>query len=120
MSAGLKIVESKLIQYDLESAKKHYAVHEGKPFFDNLIKYITSDVAYGMIVEGGEDCIEKIRALCGSTKNPDEGTIRYEVPKMLGLPLRITENVVHSSDSKENAEYEIAIFKNLKEEILNI
>ena len=75
-------------------------------------RYITSDIAYGMIVEG-ENAIAEIRAVVGSTKNPAEGTIRYEIPKMLGLELRITENVVHASDSVAAAEREIAIFEDM-------
>ena len=65
-----------------------------------------------MIIEG-EDAIAKIRSIIGSTKNPDIGTIRYEIPKMLGLELRITENVVHASDSTVSAEKEISIFENI-------
>ena len=110
----LSILKEEYIKYTSEAAKKHYAEHIGKDFYPNLERYITSDIAYGMIVEG-EDAISKIRTIIGSTKNPAEGTIRYEIPKMLGLELRITENVVHASDSSESADREIAIF----EDILN-
>ena len=65
-----------------------------------------------MIIEG-ENAIALIRSIIGFTKNPSEGTIRYEIPKMLGLELRITENVVHASDSTISAEKEIAIFGNI-------
>lgn len=110
----LTILKGEYIHYTSEYAKKHYAEHVGKDFYPELEKYITSDVAYGMIVEG-ENAIAQIRAIVGSTKNPAEGTIRYEIPKMLGLELRITQNVVHASDSTAAAEREIAIF----EDILN-
>lgn len=110
----LTILKGEYIHYTSEYAKKHYAEHVGKDFYPDLEKYITSDVAYGMIVEG-ENAIAQIRAIVGSTKNPAEGTIRYEIPKMLGLELRITQNVVHASDSTAAAEREIAIF----EDILN-
>ena len=110
----LTILKGEYIHYTREYAKKHYAEHVGKDFYPELEKYITSDVAYGMIVEG-ENAIAQIRAIVGSTKNPAEGTIRYEIPKMLGLELRITQNVVHASDSTAAAEREIAIF----EDILN-
>ena len=110
----LTILKGEYIHYTSEYAKKHYAEHVGKDFYPALEKYITSDVAYGMIVEG-ENAIAQIRAIVGSTKNPAEGTIRYEIPKMLGLELRITQNVVHASDSTAAAEREIAIF----EDILN-
>lgn len=108
----LSIVKAEYIKYTAEDAQKHYAEHIGKDFYPNLEKYITSDIAYGMIVEG-ENAISLIRSIIGSTKNPAEGTIRYEIPKMLGLELRITENVVHASDSTISAEKEISIFENI-------
>ena len=110
----LTITKAEYIRYTAEDAQKHYAEHVGKDFYPNLEKYITSDKAYGMIIEG-EDTIAQIRTIIGSTKNPAEGTIRYEIPKMLGLELRITENVVHASDSTASADREISIF----EDILN-
>ena len=108
--AGLSLVKSSYIQYDVEDAKKHYAEHIGKDFYPALEKYITSDIAFGMILEG-EDAIARIREIVGSTKNPAEGTIRFDIPKMMGLELRVTQNVVHASDSVEAAEREIAIFE---------
>jgi len=116
---SLTILKSEYIKYTTENAKKHYAEHVGKDFYPNLEKYITSDKAYGMIVEG-DNAISLIRSIVGSTKNPAEGTIRYEIPKQLGLELRVTENVVHASDSTESAEKEIAIFEDLlNEDILD-
>lgn len=111
-NAGLRVEEEKYIKYDKKSAGEHYACHLGKPFYEKLLTYITSDKAYGMIVEG-EDAISKIRALSGSTKDPAKGTIRYDIPEKLGLEKRVTENVIHSSDSQEAAQKEIAIFKAL-------
>ena len=108
--AGLEIAKASYIQYSVEDAQAHYAEHVGKDFYPALEKYITSDIAYGMIVEG-EDAITTIRELVGSTKNPAEGTIRYDIPVMLGLEHRVRENVVHASDSVESAEKEIAIFE---------
>ena len=108
----LTILKGEYIHYTSEYAQKHYAEHVGKDFYPELENYITSDVAYGMIVEG-ENAIAQIRAIVGSTKNPAEGTIRYEIPKMLGLELRITQNVVHASDSTAAAEREIAIFEDI-------
>ena len=108
----LTILKAEYINYTSDDAKKHYAEHVGKDFYPALEKYITSDIAYGMIIEG-ENAIAEIRSIVGSTKNPAEGTIRYEIPKMLGLALRVTENVVHASDSVESAEREIAIFENI-------
>lgn len=107
---GLKIIKKCFVRYDKESAAAHYAEHVGKEMYPNLERYITSDRALGMIVEG-EDAIKKIRAIVGSTMNPAEGTIRYDIPIMLGIERRITENVVHASDSPESAEREIEIFE---------
>ena len=111
-NAGLTIKEKALIKYLPEDAKKHYSAHVEKSFYPELENYITSDVAYGMVVEG-ENAISTIRELVGATKNPNEGTIRYDIPKQLGLELRITQNVVHASDCTEAAEQEIAIFHNI-------
>lgn len=108
----LQIIKEEYIKYTSEDAQKHYAEHVGKDFYPSLEEYITSDIAYGMIIEG-ENAIAQIRTIIGSTKNPAEGTIRYEIPKMLGLELRITQNVVHASDSVESAEREIEIFENI-------
>lgn len=110
---GLTIEEQSFVYYDREQAEEHYKEHEGKSFYENLIGYITSGRAYGMVVKG-ENAISKIRKICGSTKNPEEGTIRYDIPKRLERELDVTKNVVHSSDSPEAAEREIKIFKKLK------
>ena len=110
--AGLKIVEKAKIKYTADDAKKHYVAHVSKPFYPELEEYITSDVAYGMVVVG-ENAIATIRELVGATKNPAEGTIRYDIPKQLGLELRITQNVVHASDCVEAATEEIKIFKDI-------
>ena len=111
-NAGLTIKEQAQIKYLPTDAKKHYVAHVGKDFYPELEKYITSDVAYGMVV-CGENAIAKIRELIGATKNPAEGTIRHDIPKQLGLELRITQNVVHASDCEEAAEAEIEIFHNI-------
>lgn len=109
---GISILEEGFIRYDEAHAKRHYHEHVGKSFYPELEAYITSDKAYGMMVEG-ENAIARIRVLAGSTKNPEPGTIRYDIPEMLGIERRITENVVHSSDSEEAAKLELAIFKEL-------
>lgn len=114
---GIKIEEESYVHYDKSHARQHYAEHVGKPFYPDLEKYITSDKAYGMVVSG-DNAIEKIRKICGSTKNPEKGTIRFNIPKLLHLPIRVTENVVHSSDSPASAEREIAIFRELKKEFV--
>ena len=109
---SLTILKGEYIHYTSEAAKKHYAEHVGKDFYPDLEGYITSDKAYGMIVEG-ENAISTIRSIVGATKNPAEGTIRFEIPKMLGWELRTTQNVVHASDSPLSAEKEIEIFENI-------
>ena len=111
-NAGLIIKEQAQIKYLPEDAKKHYVAHIDKSFYPELESYITSDVAFGMVV-CGENAIAKIRELVGATKNPAEGTIRHDIPKQLGLELRITQNVVHASDCTEAADVEIKIFHNI-------
>lgn len=112
-AAGLKVEEESFVKYNVEHARRHYHEHVGKGFYPDLENYITSDKAYGMVVSG-ENAIAKIREICGSTKNPASGTIRHDIPKLLGLEIRVTQNVVHSSDSPAAAEKEIAIFHDLK------
>ena len=112
MDSGLVIENEGYINYTKESAKKHYHEHVNKPFYPDLEEYITSDKAYGMKVSG-EDAIAVIRALAGATKNPEPGTIRYDIPEYLGIERRVTQNVVHSSDSENAAQTELAIFKDL-------
>lgn len=109
---GLEIEKEGYVKYDETSAKRHYEEHVGKGFYPELEEYITSDKAYGMVVVG-DNAISKIRALVGATKNPSEGTLRYDIPKMLGLPLRVTQNVVHASDSEASAQKEITIFEDV-------
>ena len=102
---GLTIVALELRQLDLETAKHHYAEHAGKPFFDDLVSFITRSPLVAMVVEG-PDAWQVMRAMMGVT-NPREaapGTIRGD------LALETQENLVHGSDGPESAEREIAIF----------
>lgn len=102
---GLKIVGLKMMQITPELARKHYAIHEGKPFFDGLIRYITSSPVVVMVVEG-KKAIEVVRATMGAT-NPAAaapGTIRAD------YALEIGRNLVHGSDGPETAQTEIALF----------
>ena len=103
--AGLKIEQMRLEMVSPEQAKANYAEHEGKPFYDGLISYVTSGPVVKMAVSG-EGAVAKVRALMGAT-NPAEaapGTIRGD------FGLTMDENVIHGSDSPESAEREIAIF----------
>ena len=103
----LKIIESKKIKLSVEEASEFYKVHQTKPFYNNLCKYLSSGPIIAMILEG-EDAILKNRKLMGATdpKKADENTIR----KMYGLS--IDKNSVHGSDSPDNAKKEINFFFN--------
>ena len=103
--AGLKIEQMRLEMVTPEQAKANYAEHEGKPFYEGLIGYVTSGPVVKMVVSG-EGAVAKVRALMGST-NPAEaapGTIRGD------FGLTMDENVIHGSDSTESAEREIGVF----------
>jgi nucleoside-diphosphate kinase len=102
---GLKIVAMKMIQVRQDLARKHYAIHEGKPFFEPLISYITSAPVVAMVVEG-PNAIEVTRNTMGATNpvNAAPGTIRAD------YALEIGRNLVHSSDGPETAAAEIALW----------
>jgi nucleoside-diphosphate kinase len=103
--AGLRVVASKRIRMTREQAESFYAVHKGRPFFAELIEFMTSGPVVVQVLEG-EDAVARNRAVMGAT-NPAEaapGTIRRE------FGLSIGENTVHGSDSEENAAAEIAFF----------
>ena len=104
-SSGLKIIAQKRIKLSLDQAKEFYSVHSDKPFFSDLIEYMTSEPVIVQVLEG-ENAVEKYRSVMGSTnpENAEEGTIR----KIHGL--NVQENSVHGSDSLTNAEKEISFF----------
>lgn len=102
---GLKIVAMKMLKVDVEMAKKHYEEHVNKPFFKNLIEYITSGPVVAMVVEG-KNAVDVVRKIVGLT-NPVEalpGTLRGD------LCMDIGRNVIHASDSPESAKREISLF----------
>ena len=102
---GLKLVALKLMQIDEKLAKNHYAEHVEKPFFGDLVSYITSAPVVAMVWQG-DDCVNLVRKLVGSTK-PSEaapGTIRGD------FCLHTQFNVIHASDSDTSAEREINLF----------
>ncbi|HEV3157928.1 MAG TPA: nucleoside-diphosphate kinase [Candidatus Baltobacteraceae bacterium] len=102
---GYAIAALKLLHVDEVRAKRHYAEHEGKPFFDSLVAYITSAPVAAMVIEGN-DAIEACRTTNGAT-NPIKaapGSIRGD------LAQSIERNLVHGSDSPASAEREIAIW----------
>lgn len=102
---GLKLVAMKMLKVSQDLAEKHYAVHEGKPFYDSLIKFITSSPVVAMVWEG-ENSIEIVRKVVGATSPKDAlpGTIRGDYVIDTGF------NMVHASDSPENATAEVALW----------
>jgi nucleoside-diphosphate kinase len=103
---GLTIVALELRQIDEELAGRHYEEHRDKPFFGELVAFITRSPLVAMVIEGGPDTWQVVRLLMGTT-NPREaapGTIRGD------LALETGENLVHGSDGAESAAREIALF----------
>lgn len=105
--AELKVVAMKMIKMNKEQAKGFYKVHEGKPFYESVTGFMSSGPCVVMVLEG-ENAIEKYRKLMGATnyKEAAEGTIRRDFAQ------DIEKNVVHGSDSKETANFEINYFFN--------
>jgi nucleoside-diphosphate kinase len=95
----------RMLQVDKALARKHYAVHDGKPFFAGLVDFITSGPIVAVVVEGDKS-VEVVRKLMGETDpvKAAPGTIRGD------YGLDIGENLIHGSDSEENARTEIALF----------
>lgn len=110
---GLKVVAMKMIWMDEALAKRHYAIHEGKPFFSGLVDFITSSPLIAAVVEA-ENAVELVRRTMGETDPTlaSPGTIRGD------LALDIGHNLIHGSDSEANAEKEIGFFFT-REEILS-
>lgn len=103
---GLKLVAGELRTIDQSAAAQHYQEHRDKPFYGELVSFITRSPALVLVVEGPEDTWRIVRTLMGPT-NPAEappGTIRGDLGTLL------TENLVHGSDSAEAAAREIDIF----------
>jgi nucleoside-diphosphate kinase len=102
---GLKLIACKFVQVDRALAEKHYAVHQGKFFYEGLVSYITSSPVVVMVLEGHE-AIGVVRAMVGSTRpwEAAPGTIRGDFA-LMGL-----RNLIHASDSPETAEAEIALW----------
>ena len=107
---NLRIIAQKRIQLSSEQAEKFYDVHKEKPFFKDLIEYMTSEPVIVQVIEG-DNAITKYRKVMGATnpENAEEGTIR----KIHAL--NVQENSVHGSDSDENARKEIDFFFNENE-----
>jgi nucleoside-diphosphate kinase len=102
---GLRLAAMRLLTVDQELAERHYAEHEGKPFFKELVEFITSGPIVALVLEG-EDVVIAARQVIGAT-NPLEaapGSIRGDFATQVG------QNLVHGSDSPESAEREVALF----------
>jgi nucleoside-diphosphate kinase len=102
---GLKLMASRFLMVSTDLAETHYAVHKGKPFYEGLVKYISSAPVLAMVWEG-EGAVVAVRQTMGAT-NPLEatpGTVRHD------YALKVSRNLTHASDSVENAEKEIAIW----------
>lgn len=105
-TAKFKIQAMKMVKLSYDDARKFYAVHEGRPFLDELCQYMSSGPIVPMVLEAEGDTISKLRTFIGAT-DPSKaapGTIRHD------LAVSLTKNSVHASDGEGTAETEIAFF----------
>jgi nucleoside-diphosphate kinase len=107
---GLKLIGAKLMNVTVELAERHYAEHKGKDFYENLLKFITSGPVFAMVWEG-DQAVGLTRALIGKTNALEAapGTIRSD------FAIHTNFNLIHGSDSHDNAEREIGIFFSAEE-----
>ena len=102
---GLRLVAAKFMLVTQELAETHYAIHKGKPFYEGLIRYITSAPVMAMVWEGPQ-AILAVRQTMGSTRPIDAapGTVRHDYALMVG------RNLTHASDTPENGEFEVKLW----------
>lgn len=102
---GLRLVGAKFMQVSLELAQKHYGEHEGKPFYEGLLSYITSAPVMAMVWEG-PNAVAAIRQTMGSTRPTEAapGSLRHD------FALEVGRNLTHASDSVENGEKEVSLW----------
>jgi len=107
---GLRVVALKMVKLSRPQAEGFYAVHRDKPFFQSLTDFMSSGPCVVMVLEG-KDAISKVREIMGATdpKKAETGTIRRDFAQ------NIERNIVHGSDSKESASFEISYFFNALE-----
>lgn len=107
---GLKIIAMKMLHMGRDLAERHYAIHRGKPFFNDLVGFITSGPLIAIVFQG-ENAVQIIRQMMGETDpvKAAAGTIRGD------FGIDIEHNLVHGSDSPENASKEIRLFFSAKE-----
>ena len=104
-AAGLKVVAARMVHMSKEQAAAFYAIHQGKPFYDELVEFMTSGPVIPMVLEA-ENAVAKLRETIGATDPAEaaEGTVRKLYAESKG------RNAIHASDSDENAKNEIAFF----------
>ena len=109
---GLLLVGAKFMHVSQELAETHYAIHEGKPFYDGLIKYITSSPVMAMVWEG-PNAIAAVRQTMGSTRPTEAapGSVRHD------FALEVGRNLTHASDSVENGITEVALWFSDQEQV---
>lgn len=128
----VSIEEEGIIRYNRKMAERHYSTHKGKPYFEKLVSYITSEDCYGMVVSCApgtkfqneltdkKGLINNVRSLAGKSLKIDangnkilplKGTIRRDIPSMFKIKLDDCKNVIHTSDTKMAAKKEIKIFE---------
>jgi len=102
---GLRLVAAKFMQVSLELAETHYGIHQGKPFYEGLIQYITSAPVMAMVWEGPR-AVAAVRQTMGATRpwEAAPGTVRHD------FALEVGRNLTHASDSPENGEAEVALW----------
>ena len=102
---GLKMIAAKFLSVSLELAETHYGIHKGKPFYDGLIKYITSAPVLAMVWEG-PNAVTAVRQTMGATRPTEAapGSVRHD------FGLEVGRNITHASDSVENGLKEIALW----------
>jgi nucleoside-diphosphate kinase len=107
---GLQLVGAKLMTIPVDLAEQHYGEHKGKPFYDDLVSFITSGPVFAMVWQG-ENVVELTRKMMGKTnpKDAEPGTIRGD------YSMFVSKNIIHGSDSPESADREVALFFNENE-----
>lgn len=102
---GLKLTAAKFLKVSTALAEEHYAVHKGKPFYEGLVKYITSAPVMAMVWEG-PNAVAAVRQTMGATRPYEAapGTVRHD------FALTVGRNLTHASDSPENGEKEVALW----------
>jgi len=102
---GLKLIAAKFMMVSQNLAEEHYAIHQGKSFYDGLIRYITSAPVMAMVWEG-PNAIAAVRQTMGSTRPTEAapGTLRHD------FALQVGRNLTHASDTSENGEKEVSLW----------